>query len=91
MKTFTAKNETVQRDWYVVDAAGKTLGRLAAELAHRLRGSAATLGADLLAHCCSQLESGQVDPHGPQAWVTRAHGAFEAFAQLSGPATQAKG
>ena len=38
MKTFSAKNETVQRDWYVVDAAGKTLGRLAAELAHRLRG-----------------------------------------------------
>ena len=38
MKTFTAKNETVQRDWYLVDASGKTLGRLAAELAHRLRG-----------------------------------------------------
>ncbi len=38
MKTYTAKNETVQRDWYVVDAAGKTLGRLSAELAHRLRG-----------------------------------------------------
>ena len=38
MKTFTAKNETVQRDWYVVDAEGKTLGRLSAELAHRLRG-----------------------------------------------------
>jgi large subunit ribosomal protein L13 len=38
MKTFTAKNETVQRDWYVVDAEGKTLGRLASELARRLRG-----------------------------------------------------
>src|SRR3546814_2943049 len=38
MKTFTAKNETVQRDWYVVDATGKTLGRFSAELAHRLRG-----------------------------------------------------
>jgi large subunit ribosomal protein L13 len=38
MKTFSAKNETVQRDWYVVDAAGKTLGRLASELARRLRG-----------------------------------------------------
>ena len=38
MKTFTAKNETVQRDWYLVDASGKTLGRLAAELARRLRG-----------------------------------------------------
>jgi large subunit ribosomal protein L13 len=38
MKTFTAKNETVQRDWYVVNAEGKTLGRLASELARRLRG-----------------------------------------------------
>ncbi|MGO2155742.1 MAG: 50S ribosomal protein L13 [Serratia proteamaculans] len=38
MKTFTAKPESVQRDWYVVDADGKTLGRLATELARRLRG-----------------------------------------------------
>ena len=38
MKTFNAKNETVQRDWYVVDASGKTLGRLCSELARRLRG-----------------------------------------------------
>jgi large subunit ribosomal protein L13 len=38
MKTFTATNETVQRDWYVVDATGKNLGRLASELARRLRG-----------------------------------------------------
>src|SRR5690606_10851335 len=38
MKTFIARNETVQRDWYVVDAEGKTLGRLAAALAYRLRG-----------------------------------------------------
>ena len=38
MKTFIAKSETVQRDWYLVDASGKTLGRLAADLAHRLRG-----------------------------------------------------
>ncbi|WP_410013371.1 50S ribosomal protein L13 [Sodalis sp. C49] len=38
MKTFTAKPETVKRDWYVVDASGKTLGRLATELASRLRG-----------------------------------------------------
>jgi large subunit ribosomal protein L13 len=38
MKTFTAKNETVKRDWYIVDANGKTLGRLATELARRLRG-----------------------------------------------------
>lgn len=38
MKTFSAKPETVKRDWYVVDASGKTLGRLATELARRLRG-----------------------------------------------------
>ncbi|MBI5450998.1 MAG: 50S ribosomal protein L13 [Gammaproteobacteria bacterium] len=38
MKTFVAKNETLTRDWYVVDATGKTLGRLATELARRLRG-----------------------------------------------------
>ena len=38
MKTFSAKPETVKRDWYVVDAAGKTLGRLATEIASRLRG-----------------------------------------------------
>ncbi len=38
MKTFSAKPEAVQRDWYLVDATGKTLGRLAAEIATRLRG-----------------------------------------------------
>jgi large subunit ribosomal protein L13 len=38
MKTFVAKPETVTRDWYVVDATDKTLGRLAAEVALRLRG-----------------------------------------------------
>jgi len=38
MKTFNAKKETVRRDWYIVDAAGKTLGRLASEIAKRLRG-----------------------------------------------------
>ncbi|OIU87309.1 50S ribosomal protein L13, partial [Acinetobacter sp. AR2-3] len=38
MKTFTAKPETVKRDWFVVDAAGRTLGRLATEIASRLRG-----------------------------------------------------
>jgi len=38
MKTFSAKSETVKRDWYVVDADGKTLGRLATEIARRLRG-----------------------------------------------------
>lgn len=38
MKTYSAKPDSVKRDWYIVDASGKTLGRLAAELAHRLRG-----------------------------------------------------
>jgi len=38
MKTFSAKPAEVQRDWFVVDAAGKTLGRLASEIAFRLRG-----------------------------------------------------
>lgn len=38
MKTISAKPETVKRDWYVVDAAGKTLGRLSTEIARRLRG-----------------------------------------------------
>lgn len=38
MKTISAKPETVQRDWYVVDATNKTLGRLCSELATRLRG-----------------------------------------------------
>lgn len=38
MKTFSAKSETVKRDWYVIDAEGKTLGRLATEVARRLRG-----------------------------------------------------
>lgn len=38
MKTFTAKPESVTRDWYVVDAAGKTLGRISTEIALRLRG-----------------------------------------------------
>lgn len=38
MKTFSAKAEEVAHDWFVVDAAEKTLGRLASEIAHRLRG-----------------------------------------------------
>jgi large subunit ribosomal protein L13 len=38
MKTLSAKPESVRRDWYVVDAAGKTLGRLSSEIASRLRG-----------------------------------------------------
>ena len=38
MKTYSAKTESVQRDWYIVDAEGKTLGRLAVEIATRLRG-----------------------------------------------------
>lgn len=38
MKTFVAKPAEVKRDWYIVDAEGKTLGRMAAEIAARLRG-----------------------------------------------------
>jgi large subunit ribosomal protein L13 len=38
MKTFSAKAETVQRSWYVIDAKDKILGRLATEIARRLRG-----------------------------------------------------
>jgi large subunit ribosomal protein L13 len=38
MKTFVAKPAEVKRDWYIVDADGKTLGRMAAEIAARLRG-----------------------------------------------------
>ena len=38
MKTVSAKRETVTRKWYVVDATGKTLGRLCTEIANRPRG-----------------------------------------------------
>ncbi len=38
MKTFSAKPETVRRDWYLVDATDKTLGRLSTEIARRLKG-----------------------------------------------------
>ena len=38
MKTYSAKPDSVMQDWFVVDADGKTLGRLAAEIAQRLRG-----------------------------------------------------
>jgi large subunit ribosomal protein L13 len=43
MKTISATSEGVKRDWYVVDAAGKTLGRLCSELALRLRGKHKTV------------------------------------------------
>ena len=38
MKTFSAKPHEVKRGWYVIDANGKILGRLASEIARRLRG-----------------------------------------------------
>ncbi len=38
MKTFSAKPAEVKRDWFLIDADGKTLGRLATEIARRLRG-----------------------------------------------------
>ena len=38
MKTFSAKAHEVKREWFVVDATDKVLGRLASGIAHRLRG-----------------------------------------------------
>ncbi len=38
MKTYSAKPATVKRDWYIIDAQGLVLGRLASGVAHRLRG-----------------------------------------------------
>jgi large subunit ribosomal protein L13 len=38
MSTFSAKKETVKRDWFIIDAEGKVLGRIATEIARRLRG-----------------------------------------------------
>jgi large subunit ribosomal protein L13 len=38
VRTFTAKNEEIEREWYVVDAEGQTLGRLAAKIAPILKG-----------------------------------------------------
>ncbi len=38
MKTFSPKPQDITRDWFVVDAEDKILGRLAAQIAHRLRG-----------------------------------------------------
>lgn len=38
MKTYMANAQTIERSWYLVDAADETLGRLASKVAHRLRG-----------------------------------------------------
>jgi large subunit ribosomal protein L13 len=38
MKTYQAKQGEIQRDWYLVDASGKVLGKMASEIARRLRG-----------------------------------------------------
>jgi len=38
MKTYSARSRDVQRDWFVIDASGKRIGRLASEAAFRLRG-----------------------------------------------------
>lgn len=38
MKTYSPKESELSREWFVVDASGKILGRLAARIAHRLRG-----------------------------------------------------
>lgn len=38
MKTYVAKPSTIKREWFVIDAEGQTLGRIATEIATRLRG-----------------------------------------------------
>jgi len=38
MKTFNAKKDAVERNWYLIDAKDKVLGRIAVEIARRLRG-----------------------------------------------------
>ena len=38
MKTYSARKGEIERDWYVVDAEGQVLGRLATQIADRLRG-----------------------------------------------------
>ncbi len=43
MTTFMAKKDDVDRDWFLVDAQGKVLGRLARDIAHRLRGKHKTI------------------------------------------------
>ena len=43
MKTVSAKNHEVKRDWFLVDATDATLGRLASAIAHRLRGKHKTI------------------------------------------------
>jgi len=42
MKTYNAKPGEIERDWLIVDAEGKTLGRLATQIADRLRGKGKT-------------------------------------------------
>ena len=42
MKTYNAKPGEIERDWLIVDAEGKTLGRLATQIAERLRGKGKT-------------------------------------------------
>ena len=56
MKTYVDNSETRERNWYVVDANGKTLGRLATQIADTLRGKRKPTytphvdGGDLRAH-----------------------------------------
>ena len=38
MKTYNATAQNVEREWFIIDAEGQTLGRLSTEVAHRLRG-----------------------------------------------------
>ena len=43
MRTYSAKPTDIKRDWFVVDGTDKVLGRLATEIAHRLRGKHKTI------------------------------------------------
>ena len=38
MNTYSIKHSDINKNWYIVDASGKTLGRLATQIAHVLRG-----------------------------------------------------
>ena len=43
MGTYSAKPQDIRRDWFIVDAADKVLGRVATQIAHRLRGKHKTI------------------------------------------------
>jgi CheY-like chemotaxis protein/HPt (histidine-containing phosphotransfer) domain-containing protein len=55
----------------------------ARRVSHRIKASAATVGAELLSILCKQYETGEVEPSAGAAWVAEAAGAFDAFVQAS--------